>query len=238
MLHIGICDYSESNRRELQRLLTLSLFSVTDYAFHHFRDGFEVLQAYEQPGLHLDLLFLEIALPRVNGLVVAAALRKKRVPVDLVFITELKQHVYEGYVYHAYDFLVKPASAKTVGKMMQRYIEERLSQHSKFLNVYVQGSIQSISLAHVLYFESRKRKIAAVMESSELEFYLTMDELDERLSDADFIRCHRSYFVNVRYISQVQSSQILLNSGAQIPVSRSFLKQIREYFHITEEGLG
>ena len=235
MLHIGICDFSESNRRELQRLLTLTLFSVTDYSFSHFKDGCELMQAYEQPGFHLDLLFLEIALPRINGLVAAAALRKKHVPVDLVFITEMKQYVYEGYVYHAYDFLVKPASAKTVGKMMQRYVDERLSRHTEFLNVYVQGSMQSISLAQVLYFESRKRKIAAVMERGELEFYLTMDELSERLSEAEFLRCHRSYFVNVRYVAQVQSDQILMNNGERVPVSRSFLKQIRQYFHITEE---
>ena len=235
MLHIGICDFSESNRNELQRLLTLALFSTTEYTFHHFKDGYELLQAYGQHEFHLDLLFLEIALPRINGLVVAAALRKKRVPVDLVFITELKQYVYEGYVYHAYDFLVKPASAKTVGKMMQRYIEERLARHTEFINVYVQGSRQSISLAHVLYFESRKRKIAAVMEHGELEFDLTMDELAECLAEAEFIRCHRSYFVNVRYISQVQFDRILMSDGEQVPVSRSYLKQIRQYFHITEE---
>ncbi len=236
MLHIGICDCSGNNRNELQRLLTLTLFSVTDYSFHHFQNGLELLQAYERPGFQLDLLFLEIALPKINGLAAAAALRMRGVPVDIVFITELKQYVYEGYVYHAYDFLVKPISAKIIGKMMQRYIDERITRHTQFLNIYVQGSQQVIRLDYVLYFESRKRKVAAIMEQEELEFYLTMDELAERLSGADFVRCHRSYFVNPRYIQQVQSSQILMNNGTSVPISRSFLKEVRDYFHITEEG--
>lgn len=237
MLRIGICDNDAESRKELQRIVSLSLFSTTEYVFVHFENGYDCLKMCEQPGAQLDLLFLEINLPKINGLRVAQTLRKRAVPIDIIFITELKQFVYEGYAYHAYDFLVKPTSAKTIGKVLQRYVEERLSNRNEFLHVFVGGSMQEIRLDYVCYFESRKRKIAAVMQKKELEFYLTMDELASKLDTTQFIRCHRSYFVNVRCISEVQSQQILLSDGSCVPISRAYIKQIRDFFHVNEEEI-
>ena len=72
-----------------------------------FSNGLNFLEDYKGGG---DLVFMDIAMPHMNGLEAAAALRKRDAEVCLIFITSLAQYALKGYEVNAFDFLVKPLS--------------------------------------------------------------------------------------------------------------------------------
>ena len=94
-----------------------------------------------------------------------------------------------------------------------------------------------IPLKHVRYFISDKRKIKAVLDYSygEVDFYMKMEELEEKLSSHDFIRCHQSYLINIHKVLFWERSHIGLIGEEMIPVSRKYIKTVNQFLSEKEQ---
>lgn len=229
MLTIGICDSNAAHREQLQRVLTALLFEEGDVIYLQFPTGTAVLQALQVRQQAIDLLFLEVALPDMSGMMLASILRRDGYRLDLIFLTELERYVYDGYVYHAFDYLIKPISAKKISVCMRRYVAERLQTSQKYLTITTKGYTERLNLQKVLYFESCQRKITAVMERHMVEFYQKLGDLYAVVVDAGFLRCHQSYVVNQRQIAALRNQTIVLLNGKEIPVSKRYLTEVKAY---------
>lgn len=229
MLNIGICDGNLAHREQLQRVLKALLFEESDVNYLQFSTGSAVLQALQVQHKPLDLLFLEVALPDMNGMVLASMLRRDGYQLDLIFLTELERYVYDGYIYHAFDYLIKPISAKKISVCMRRYVAERLQSSKKYLTITTKGYTERLNLQQVLYFESCQRKITAMLEQHTIEFYQKLGDLYHVVAGAGFLRCHQSYVVNQRQIAALQNQTIVLLNGKEIPVSKRYLAEVKAY---------
>jgi len=226
MLCIGICDGNAAQREQLHKVLTMLLFDTTEIKISHYPTGNALINAVSS-GVKLDLLFLEIALPDISGLRIASALRKTKVDVDIIFLTELERYVYDGYVYHAYDYLIKPVSAKKIGVCLRRYVSERYSNTDRYLTIRTKGRVERLELRKIRYFESRERKIAAIMEEREVEFYHKMGELYEVIQKDGFWRCHQSYVINGSHVACLHNHEVILVDGTALPVSKRYMQELR-----------
>lgn len=227
MLNIGICDSNPVHREQLHRMLASILFDATDIRVTHYPNGREFLTELEKGQCRLDLLFLEIALPDMNGLKIASAIRLAAHKCDIIFLTELERYVYDGYLYHAYDYLLKPVTAKKIGGCVRRYISEKFKNQESYLTVSIKGNTERINLWDILYFESRQRKIAAIMEDREIEFYQKMGDLFAKIERAGFVRVHQSYVVNAGRIAALHSHELVLCEGSVVPVSKRYAADIK-----------
>lgn len=238
MLNIGICDSNAAHREQLHKMLSVLLFDTVEIRVVHFATGQQLLQAMEQRKLCIDLLFLEVALPDMNGLRVASGLRAAAYRADIIFLTELERYVYDGYIYHAYDYLIKPISAKKIGGCIQRYVSEKFCNNKTYLTVASKGSTDRINLWKVRYFETRQRKIAAMLDDGEVEFYQKMGDLFDAIQESGFIRVHQSYVVNLSQITALHSHEVVLLDGTAIPVSKRYLTQVRDQLLRSSAGGG
>lgn len=227
MLHIGICDSNTAQREQLHKVLTMLLFDTTEIKISHYPSGNALINAVSGSGAKPDLLFLEIALPDISGLRIAAALRKAKVDLDIIFLTELERYVYDGYVYHAYDYLIKPVSAKKIGVSIRRYVSERYSNTDRYLTITTKGQVERLELRKIRYFESRERKIAAIMDDRTVEFYHKMGDLFEVVQKDGFWRCHQSYVINGNHVACLHSNEVILVDGTALPVSKRYLPELR-----------
>ncbi|MBP3634461.1 MAG: response regulator transcription factor [Oscillospiraceae bacterium] len=229
MLNIGICDSNAAQRSQLHKVLVTLLFDTMDIRIFHYESGTVLLDALRSEQFCVDLLFLEIALPDMNGLKVAGQLRASEKKLDIIFLTELERYVYDGYVYHAYDYLIKPVSAKRIGLSMRRYIAERFGNKDAFLLIKARGNTERIDLSRVHYFESRQRKVAAIMDDRVVEFYKKMGDLFSVVEKSGFLRCHQSYTVNASLIVSLHNHEIILQDGTPLPVSKRYLPDVRNH---------
>ena len=229
MLNIGICDSNAAHREQLHKMLSVLLFDTVEIRVTHFPTGQALLQALERRTLHVDLLFLEVALLDMNGLRVASALRAAACKVDIIFLTELERYVYDGYIYHAYDYLIKPITAKKISVCIQRYVSEKFCNKKAYLTIASKGNTERINLWKVRFFESRQRKVAAIMEDREVEFYQKMGDLFGRIQDAGFIRIHQSYVVNASQIAALHNHEVVLLDGTPLPVSKRYITEVRDH---------
>ena len=177
----------------------------------------EELLRYDKP---IDLLFLDIQMKETDGMTVARKLRKRGFRGFLIFVTVLKEMVFQSFEVQAFDYLVKPIEQRQFDKTMERLLESM--QNAGEANLLVRRGYEShiIALDDIVYCEIIDRKVYLHLISSKIiDYYERIENLESRL-DGRFFRCHRSFLINLQYLKSYQDQTAYMEDGTRIPVSR------------------
>lgn len=195
-------------------------------------EALEVISSFDEPLLALDfltsesvdLIFLDIQMPDINGLDLL-----DRLPVmpQVIFITGHKDYAFEAFEYDVTDFLQKPVTYNRLAQAIRKaeYRAEKLekvTQGSLQSEIYVRldGRLIRIPINQILYFENVGDFVKIVTESKIYVFNMALRLLNERLDHPRLLKVHRSYIVNMDKISDIEENSILIHKKV-IPVSRS-----------------
>lgn len=228
MLKIGICDEDKYSVEKLHDLLVKITFSYSDIEICHFGNGQEILDKIHANEFAVDLLFLEIHMQKIDGIQVAEFIRKHDIDVDIIFLTNIVKHIYEGYMYKAYAYYPKPVKEELLKKDILRYIEERKSIIES-LTINTKSREIHIPIHKIIYFKSEKRRVTACSLIGENSFYAKLDDVEKLVQGRGFIRCHQSYLVNSNMIDSFGRTEIIAQ-GISLPMSRKYYEdmEIRE----------
>ncbi len=217
MIHIVICD-DEKYMSDQIRTMASDFFrrKNMETTILQFSCGEELLKYDKQ----IDILFLDIQMKDIDGMETARKLRERKFRGFLIFITVLKEMVFQSFEVQAYDYLVKPIEEKHFEKTMERlYIS---MQNAREASLLVQKGYEShiISLEDIVFCEIIDRKIYLHLSSSEIiDYYDRIENLETKL-DGRFFRCHRSYLINLKYLKSYKNGVAYMEGGREIPVSR------------------
>lgn len=132
----------------------------------------------------------------------------------------------------ASSLLLRPFEEQEVKQVMREFIEGYLERFETGAGSFVVESKEGklhIPYDKIYYFEAREKKLYIQTDREEYGFYGTIDKLGEELPQ-HFMRCHRSFIVNIRKIEKVVLSQniIYLSEGRDVPLSRSYKAALKE----------
>lgn len=226
MLRVGICDDEKAHREEIYDLALHAIFAYDDAEFKFYSSGQSVIDEIENNKFLCDLLFMDIHMPGKDGLETAKYIRDYNVDVDIIFVTVSEEHVFDGYTYRAFSYIVKPVKPARLEEEIGRYMTERLSA-AQCLHVTINNRKELLYLNQVYYFEGDARKVRCYQKKEIQEFYAKMGDLEQMLGQYGFIRCHQSYLVNKKYIEKSTRTSLIV-SGKEIPVSRKYLDSVRK----------
>lgn len=179
-----------------------------------------------------DLIFLDIRLKYQDGMKAAKELRRKEEDCEIIFITVLKELVFEAFEVRAADFLVKPIQREKLWAVLERECSKLPKTQEDFFLIKQGWEYQRIRKMEVYYCEVIKRKLYFHLKDKMIEFYGTLEEL-EKAAGTRFFRCHRSYLVNLEHIIGMERDCICLEDGSRIPLSKHkktmLLDAVRHY---------
>lgn len=225
MLRIGICDDDKKYRDKIHDLVIHSIFSYDDAEIKFYVSGQQVVDDIEKGGFNLDLLFLDINMPDKDGLDTAKYIRENSVDVDIIFVTVSTEHVFDGYTYKAFSYILKPFDGKRIDEEIGRYMTERF-KCTNCLHITVNSKKEQIFLDKVYYFEGDGRKIRIHQKGDEISFYAKMTDLEKMLKQYGFVRCHQSYLINKKFITGCSRTEVKMGSDV-VPVSRKYQESIK-----------
>lgn len=205
----GIRDY----------LNDMNTFQIVDTCYSAL-EAMEVLKEKE-----IDLMFLDINMPRLNGLGFLELLEN---PPLTILTTAYSEYALEGFRLHVVDYLLKPytfqrfvqATQKAVDMFKSRLLLEG-GESEKSFDMYIrQGdAYQRINWEEILYVEAMQNYLKLHFNNQTFVIHQTMVSLEEILPQEYFFRIHNSYLVNVKHIDKVSGGRLFIN-GKELPISK------------------
>ncbi len=175
----------------------------------------------------VDLLFLDIEMPKLSGLDYLRTKVDDRHPM-VVITTAHPKYAIEGYTLDIIDYLLKPIASDRFMKAVQkakayRELTKQAAGVASPSFLFVRGSqrIEKVELAEILFIESVGNYVKIVMESKEIVAYMTLKGMEEQLPAADFVKIHQSFLVNFRRVESVEGNIIGVKNHS-LPVSRGY----------------
>jgi two-component system, LytTR family, response regulator len=179
----------------------------------------------------VDILFLDINMPMLSGMELAALLPEE---TAIVFTTAYSEHAAESYAFNTIDYLLKPITLKRFlasVKKIETHFEKRVSSpkeetSSEYFFVKSGTELRKILLDEILFFESRKEYVRVVTRAFEVLTYRRLKDIEAQLS-LPFTRVHHSYIVNIKQVHKIQDNQIHIGE-TQIPIGDKFRDGLME----------
>lgn len=220
MLIIGVCDDIEDDRNLICDSVSKAMFDLEEIKIYRYASGQDLLDSIKKHDFYCNLLFLDICMSPITGMDVAEFLRKEKIDIDIIFITNSTDHVYQGYTYKAYAYILKKALKEEIKDVLVRYIEE-LQGTSDTLNVTSNGVVRHVQIKKIYFVDSHARLLTIHLQNEEISFYAKMSDLEPVLSEYNFSRIHQSYIVNDKMVTARGRDFVMLGE-LKLPVSRKY----------------
>jgi len=224
-MKIAVCEDTASDSAKLYAY-------IDDYCKQHCYDGqivaFEtgeaLLDAFS-PGA-FDLIFLDIIMPGLSGMDVAQKIRETDRDCSLVFVTVSEDYSMDGFLVQAKGYVVKPLDQKKMDDVMHA-LRRDFDSNSRLIEIPICGENIMVSIADLLYAEVYDKKAVFHMQRGKLTARLPLGELEARLGGTPFLRCHRSYIINMNYVDDMWASDFLMRNGDIVPMRINGRKEVR-----------
>ncbi|WP_273835939.1 LytR/AlgR family response regulator transcription factor [Guptibacillus sedimenti] len=190
--------------------------------------------------LQPDVVFLDVEMPKMNGMEAAKALLELKKPPHIVFATAYPEFAAEAFRYEAVDYLLKPydeelllQTVQRLEKLMQVSTKGELPPKKGKLSVELEGEIHYLDPNDILFIFRDEKVSRIVVKNGEYEVKMALKELESRLSSFSFFRIHKGYLVNLHYVTRLTpwfngAYQLELEGFEEkLSVSRNYVKALR-----------
>lgn len=240
-MKIAICD----DERTIQNSIAHKILErYPDSELQYFSSGKELLEK----DWEADLLFLDIQMPELNGMEAAKELRRQGRKPILIFITVLKDYVFQAFDVGAFHYLLKPYEEEKFYEVLeaavQQYQERQSIIRAKEKCILIQhlGYHRRIRLSAIIYAEIYNRKVVLHVrkdgfrgnkeETEKIVYYGKLSDLEAEVGE-DFFRSHRSYLIHFKYVEKYDASTIYMEYGGCAMMAKKnypeFVKRFLRY---------
>lgn len=178
-----------------------------------------------------DMAFLDIDFDdgEQNGLDVAAELRRVNGQAMIFFVTNFIEYAPAGYEVRAFRYVLK----RDMDQVLERYVlqaMEELAQGQEHLHLQGRDGEETIPLESIRYLEVMGHSVSIWADDRVCQLNAPLSGLEEQLAAHGFLRVHKSFLVNMRFIRKLRSRECVLSDGTTLPVSeKNYAKQKQSY---------
>ena len=219
-MNIAICDDEILFTRELSSLLThwaeKNDFSLTLYPYSNGDDLLTALRT-----IPVDLIFLDIIMPLLNGIDTAKEIRSMGLTVPVIFLTSSREFALDSYDVKAFHYLLKPVNTLKLFSVMDDFFK---TYHvpAKIFVAHTADGFCSITLNDVDYLEAQNKQVLVCLSNgTTLKIRELFAKCEGIFTPAKgFFKCHRSYIVNLSHIKQFTRTMVTTGISS-VPISRN-----------------
>lgn len=174
----------------------------------------------------IDLIYLDIHMPKVNGIDFLKALKN---PPLTIFTTAYSNYALEGYTLDVIDYLVKPITFERFLKASQKALEyfqlktraENISAPAvDYFFVRCDRKFEKVFFRDVSYVEGLQNYAIIHVQDRKLITYITLTSLENQLPKHQFLKVHKSFLISVLHVKAIEGDEIIMEY-ARIPIGRT-----------------
>lgn len=185
-----------------------------------------------------DIIFLDIEMPEIDGISLANKIITKNDETLIFYITSYASLVTKAINNYAFTFIPKPINQEDLFLELERALK-KIENTKKILLINTKEAQICKLISEIKYIESLGKKCLIHMND---ENVISVNErlvnFVDKLNEYNFIQCHKSYFINLKFITELKVNQIILNgSNDCIPIGRKYETNLKEKFNLFLVGI-
>ncbi|MDE6318948.1 MAG: LytTR family DNA-binding domain-containing protein [Lachnospiraceae bacterium] len=217
MLSIAVCDDEVIECCNMAKRIKDILEDMKiPCIIRQFQSGRELLQALES----FDIVFLDIIMQDLDGMKTAQIFREKAFDKIIIFISSSREYVFDAYDVEAFQYLLKPVDNRKLKKVLQKAVLKTEKHSQEFIIVSRERQKKKLFLDDIYYFEIKGRVVDVHGTEGIFTYYEQIGELENKLRDKDFFRCHKSYLINLKYVDVYNRQEVTLENGEAIAIAK------------------
>lgn len=226
---IAVC---EDNQNDMERMRSIIYNSnlygnlnVTEYQCAE-----ELLWDVENGHRQFDIFLMDIYLRKISGVEAARRIRAENENALLIFISSSEEFYREAFDVYAFHYLVKPLNTDTVSEVLEKAVRSVERGKEEILKITYKGKCSLLKYSDITYISSMNHNLQYHMrDGSEYISYGKLDELAVQIKSDLFVRCHKSFIVNLACVSELTAEGFRTESGL-VPISRTYSSSARESY--------
>lgn len=222
-MNIAICDDDENDLNNIKEYVSRYNPSFCIYSYISSKGLLNSLNSH-----YYDVIFLDIEMDEPNGYETAKLIKAQYDNIIIVFTTNSLEYAIRGYGI-AFRYLPKPISYELFLTTITQI--ERLITPQK---IDIQTSDKTVieSIHNIIYFESYGHTVIFhITDNRVIESRITLNALLDKIKSTSIVQIHKSYCINLEYVSHVTSTTVQLNYEISLPISRSKRDDFRAALH-------
>ncbi len=189
----------------------------------------------------VDLVFLDLSMPEMDGLEMARAIRQIQDPA-LVFVSSQQERVFDTFEVEPFGFVRKSSFMQDISSLLNRYLDtvNEKEPGRRFLEINGINGVSLVEISEITYIESfRNKQVLHQADGSTRDMHTTMETLMAQLKPFGFLRIHKGYLVACAHIRHFGRTEVELTDQVRLPVGRTNYHEAMEGYmtYIRRSGI-
>ncbi len=227
MIRIAVCEDNDEELVHMRNMLCQIkiLCDITEYT-----SAEALLSDMETNLKQFDIFLLDIYLSGQNGVEAARWIRAENQNAIIIFLSASEEFYREAFDLYAFHYLIKPVSLADLTEVLKK-AAAKISAPEETLQITFRRHNTILRHADIMYISSFNHTLSFHMQNGkEYTCYGRLDELDIKLASEVFVRCHKSFIVNLLYVNSLTQEGFYIGETL-IPISRSYAVSAKKSYH-------
>jgi len=170
-------------------------------------------------------------MPRIDGLTLASKIRSLDSDAVILFVSAKEEYVFDAIKVQPFRFIRKSHFQSDLSEALEEYLcQNKTEKDNHILTLEIQNEIYRFSVQDIIYIQAKDNYLDIVTNKNHVLIRYKISDMEKLLESYQFLRIHKSYLVNYRYIYTLQNKTVTLENGMTLPVSRYRLSEVQTKF--------
>jgi len=179
---------------------------------------------------NIDIMFLDINMPFMNGIDVAKEARKLGYQGLIIFITANDQSWREAFDLNAFHYITKGEKLSKFEEVFLKAIDLQKNHQVSKIKLINNHEVRLIAFDDIRYFQIIDKHISVYYLKGEFTFKGTFNKFKENLDPKIFIQIHRNFLVSLKKLVSITQKSVILDNGVEIPIGRIYYNHLKESY--------
>lgn len=217
-MRIAICDDCKDDIKHLTNLINkYSLLNALNVEIMQYECEESLFKDLKKD--YFKIVFLDIYIDKSLGIDVAKKIREIDNNCLIIFTTISPNYALDAYSVHAIDYLLKPIDFDVFENALNRCVNF-FSDSFKFIQVLSNRLMIKIPQKNIIFIEVFNKYCLIHTTDGVIKTYMSLSKLETLIDSNVFLRCHKSYMINMKHIEEILENDFLLKNNTKIPISQ------------------
>lgn len=228
-MKIAVCDDLQEDQRTLSKyILQYADKMMLDIEIQTIDSGVKLISEFQKSAY--KIIFLDIYMDGLSGVETALKIRETDKQCMIIFTTSSPDYRAEGFEVGAVHYLLKPLKYNEVEEALNR-CSRLFVESEKYFSITVERHTVQVRMQDILYIEVYGKLVLIHTVRETLKTYMPLAQI-AALLDGPFLKCNRSYIVNMRHITAVHKECFQLENGESIPIRYNGRQKVKDEYNL------